>query len=281
MKNEKYQEGEIFALSLNAEETEAKQFKPPYAFGRLIAINPSKDTIVEIFKYHGEMTNNIKKIMSSGRLFDPVSVIDYARKKRWRRIYFDSDYTYEKGRFSEVKLSLGKLVWEGGNTRLMRADEIGKYEEYILYAPIQLEERIRKALGMNEPKPLSNPASPMLQEKEAIHDLNKIIEPFFYSENEGNILSLDCDGVYKHELFELRSHEGFCGNGYDWTSLAMTYIDLIKPDLKEWIKFEPEAGMFCVYSDNKELMKEFIIGFKDTCEDENLVRNLFFQTKLY
>lgn len=280
MKNERYQEGEIFALSLNEEETEIRQFTPPYAFGRLIAINPSKDTIIEIFQYHGEMTDDIEMIKSSGRLFDPVSVIDYARKKRWRRIYLDSDYSYEDGKFSKVKLALGSLVWEGGNTRLMREDEKGKYEEYILYAPVQLEEKIRKALGMNLPKPVKDTLSQMPQEKDIIYDLNEIITPFSYVENERTLLSLDCSSEYKKELFELRLQEGYVGNGYDWTSLAMTYIDKVKPNLEEWIKFDPEAGMFCAYSDNEELMREFAIGFKEACEDDNLIRKLFLQTEL-
>ncbi len=52
MKKKNYQEGDLFALSLSKNAEEIKEFKAPYAFGRLIAINPSKDMIVEIFKYY-------------------------------------------------------------------------------------------------------------------------------------------------------------------------------------------------------------------------------------
>ena len=49
MRKVKYKEGDIFAVSLAKSEENIIKFLPPYAFGRIIAIFPSKDQIVEYY----------------------------------------------------------------------------------------------------------------------------------------------------------------------------------------------------------------------------------------
>ena len=53
-----------------------------------------------------------------------------------------------------------------------------------------------------------------------------------------------------------------------------------KTELIEIIKFDPEADMFCVYSSNPDALKSFIIAFKETCENETLIQDLFLRAEL-
>lgn len=146
MNRKKYVEGDYFALSLCEDEKSLSEFSEPYAFGRLIGINPSKDMIVEIFNYYGKMVEDIEILKQSGRLFQPVSVINYRKNNRWRLLKRDLDYNREIGGYYDVKFDMGNLIWEGGKTRRMLSEEVGKYEKMIFYVPVQLEEKIRNAI---------------------------------------------------------------------------------------------------------------------------------------
>ncbi len=85
---------------------------------------------------------------------------------------------------------------------------------------------------------------------------------------------------YKADVFRTREDEGFEGNGYDWTSLAQVFVDESEPNWAGIIMFDPEASMFCAYSDNKEALKNFAIAFKNTCENDILIRDLFSRAEL-
>ena len=87
-------------------------------------------------------------------------------------------------------------------------------------------------------------------------------------------------GEYKAEIFQAREDEGFEGNGYDWGALAKVFLEEQKTELIEIIKFDPEADMFCVYSSNPDALKSFIIAFKETCENETLIQDLFLRAEL-
>jgi hypothetical protein len=38
--------------------------------------------------------------------------------------------------------------------------------------------------------------------------------------------------------------------------------------------------MFCAYSSNSEALKQFILGFKEACENESLIQDLFSRAEL-
>jgi len=80
---------------------------------------------------------------------------------------------------------------------------------------------------------------------------------------------------YKKELFLTRRNDGFTGSGYDWESLAQTLIKEMAPDLQEVILFDSEHGMFCAYSDNADELRCFVILFKETCENDSVIADLF------
>jgi hypothetical protein len=153
MKSHKVNEGDYFALSLSETEEEILNFKEPYAFGRVVAILPAKDQIVEIFKYHGSMTDDVEMLKNSGRLFPPVSVAAALHYGRWKVVKSDPSYTRKDADFDNIKfaMTLGQprhmwQIWQGGITRKASPEELNGVENFIIYIPIQLEKRIRKEL---------------------------------------------------------------------------------------------------------------------------------------
>ena len=112
------------------------------------------------------------------------------------------------------------------------------------------------------------------------NNFEQSIKPFFWVEHEKSVSVCLNVGEYKTEIFQAREEEGFEGNGYDWGSLAKVFLEEQKPELIEVVKFDPEADMFCVYSSNTDALKTFIIAFKETCENETLIQDLFSRAEL-
>ncbi|NPD55549.1 hypothetical protein EEL40_13305 [Muribaculaceae bacterium Isolate-083 (Janvier)] len=106
------------------------------------------------------------------------------------------------------------------------------------------------------------------------------IKPFFWVEHENSVSVCLNVGEYKDEIFQTRENEGFEGTGYDWASLARVFLDELEPKLIDIVQFDPEADMFCAYSDDKEALKTFIIAFKNACENETLIQDLFSRAEL-
>ncbi len=109
----------------------------------------------------------------------------------------------------------------------------------------------------------------------------KDIAPFFLAEDE-EVASICLDaGEYLQDIFDTRADEGFEGNGYDWTSLAQLFLDEQCADLQGRIYFDPEADMFCVYSNDKDAAADFILRFKKACDDKSFIADLFGRAELY
>jgi len=110
-------------------------------------------------------------------------------------------------------------------------------------------------------------------------DFAKQIAPFTWDELDGNIsVTMYTSHKYKKDLFKTRKSEGFDGSGYDWESLAQVFLQEEVPDLLEKIDFDSEHLCFVAYSTDKEAMKRFIVMFKETCEDEKLITDIFSRT---
>lgn len=84
-------------------------------------------------------------------------------------------------------------------------------------------------------------------------NINEKISPFnllVYDEDPQNVrgsLIYQPDGEYRQEGFDTREEEGFEGNGYDWESLALVFLEEKMPKLSDAIDFDPEGSMFCAY----------------------------------
>ncbi|GGG88965.1 hypothetical protein GCM10007415_23820 [Parapedobacter pyrenivorans] len=111
-------------------------------------------------------------------------------------------------------------------------------------------------------------------------DFKENIKPFFWVENISSTSVCLNTGSFKPEIFETRADEGFEGNGYDWTSLAKVFLDERYADLTDKVKFDPEAAMFCAYSSDPDALKTFIIAFKEACENETLIQDVFSRAEL-
>ena len=111
-------------------------------------------------------------------------------------------------------------------------------------------------------------------------EFEKEIAPFGWVEHDAHASVCLTAGKYHQEVFDTRAEEGFEGSGYDWESLARVFLDEQCPQLAAEISFDPEAGMFCVYSKNREALREFILRFKAACEDRALILDLFQRAEL-
>lgn len=116
---------------------------------------------------------------------------------------------------------------------------------------------------------------------DAVEDEHTDIAPFKLVDQGERGMSLILPvGSYLTELFASRADEGFEGSGYDWTSLAFVYLAEQMPDLEGIVRFDPEGSMFCAYSSDREALKAFAVGFKQACENEALIRDLFSRAEL-
>ncbi len=107
------------------------------------------------------------------------------------------------------------------------------------------------------------------------------VKPFQLIEHDsGNTSMILNVGMYKHDIFDMRADEGFEGNGYDWASLAAVFLAEKMPQLAGVVHFDPEADMFCAYSNNRAALQCFALAFKDTCEDDAVIRDLFSRAEL-
>jgi len=120
-----------------------------------------------------------------------------------------------------------------------------------------------------------------VEQDEDFLEVEETLDPFkLVSFNNGSISLILNVGGYKQEIFQTRGEEGFEGNGYDWGSLAAVFIEEKMPHLADIIRFDPEASMFVAYSDNKEAILSFAIAFKEACEDDLLIKDLFSRAEL-
>ena len=119
-----------------------------------------------------------------------------------------------------------------------------------------------------------------------LKELNEKIAPFtfmIFDENADDVWAsfiLYAVGDYLQDVFDTRADEGFEGNGYDWNSLALVFMEEKMPSLKSKLNFEPESSMFCVRSSDVKALEKFALGFKALCDDLELVTDLFSRAEL-
>ena len=112
-------------------------------------------------------------------------------------------------------------------------------------------------------------------------DFEQKISPFFWVEHEDSAsVCLSDVGSYKADIFAIRADEGFEGNGYDWGSLAAVFVQEQHPEWENLVKFDPEGSMFVAYSSDKKVLSAFILAFKQACEDNKLISDLFLRAEL-
>ena len=117
-------------------------------------------------------------------------------------------------------------------------------------------------------------------------NINEKIAPFnllVYDEDPQNVrgsLIYYPDGEYRQEVFDTREEEGFEGNGYDWASLALVFLEEKMPEISDAIDCDPEGMMFGAYSSKGDTVARFALGFKDFCDDIEAMKDLFSRAEL-
>lgn len=112
-------------------------------------------------------------------------------------------------------------------------------------------------------------------------DFDQQISPFFWVEHASSVsVCLSEVDTYKTDIFATRADEGFEGNGYDWGSLADVFLQEKHPEWVSIVKFDSEGSMFSAYSSDKKVLKDFIIAFKQACEDDQLLVDLLSRAEL-
>ena len=123
-----------------------------FAFGRVI--ETSSSVLVEIFKKIGSAKTSINEIVNSGILFSPLQIFwDGVIRKRWRIIGKTENYDkYKHSNYDKLRMIFGidgafRLKDFGTQKEMpIIREEFNGYEFSIVWFPIDLENRILKAI---------------------------------------------------------------------------------------------------------------------------------------
>ena len=115
---------------------------------------------------------------------------------------------------------------------------------------------------------------------EITENFERTIAPFFWVDHDESASVCLNASEYLQDVFDERAGDGFEGNGYDWASLAQVFLDEKCPHLLGKVDFDPEGSMFCAYSEDADALREFILKFKEACENRMLIADLFSRAKL-
>lgn len=107
------------------------------------------------------------------------------------------------------------------------------------------------------------------------------IEPFkWHSTEDQHTLYLETESHYLEDLFRTREADGFIGNGYDWEALSEIFLAEIYEGDDDSFEFDSEADMFIIYSEDGKSLSDFALAFREACEDEQLIADLFTRAEL-
>ena len=160
MKKNIIDSGEIFCIPLFMPKDDWKlktklsdeDLEKDFAYGRVI--ETSSSVLVEIFKKIGSAKTSISEIENSGILFSPLQIFwDGVVKKRWRIIGKTENYDkYKHSNYDKLKMIFGvdddfrlRHFCTQKETPITR-EEFNGYEFSIVWFPIDLENRILKAI---------------------------------------------------------------------------------------------------------------------------------------
>ena len=52
------------------------------------------------------------------------------------------------------------------------------------------------------------------------------------------------------------------------------------PELKATIHHDPEAGMYCAYATDADALRDFILKFREICDNDSLIKDLFLRVEI-
>ncbi|MCT4595462.1 MAG: Imm51 family immunity protein [Anaeromicrobium sp.] len=150
---------------------------------------------------------------------------------------------------------------------------LGKYD--------RAKKSFKRSLSLNPTEEIKDECDMFLYAiHQEIEERDNMIKPFFWVEHSNTASVCLNVGEYLQDVFDTRANEGFEGGGYDWESLARVFLDECRSDLKGTIQMDSEGSMFVAYSEDKLALRDFILSFKDTCENKTLIMDLFSRAEL-
>lgn len=154
--------GEIYAIPLFLSDfSDVKSFSKEkfeetdkqFVFCRIIEDLDGGGILIEVFDKIGNLSTSIQDIVSSKRLFSPITISGVGiYKKRWKKIGIQNDYDkFRDSQFSEITLVAGVGddvgLWKGGSDiGSINEQEASKHERWTVWRSSHLEKRILKAL---------------------------------------------------------------------------------------------------------------------------------------
>jgi hypothetical protein len=158
--------GEIFCIplfwldegydSVNKLKLKKEDENKLFSFGRVIEDMKGCGILVEIFNATGTMSLDYEKIITSGRLFKPLFIFWLPiKKKRWKIIYKTPNYNkFNDSNFNDISVVFGSYdelyleTLSSGKKVFITEEDAKKYEQSIIWHPIDLERRIGCELGI-------------------------------------------------------------------------------------------------------------------------------------
>jgi hypothetical protein len=156
-------EGDIYSIPLFlTSESVLKSFsrfkfglpEQKFCFCRLISDEGGSGILIEVFDYVGAFNSRIEDILSTPRLFNPISIAGLGiKKKRWRKIGETDNYDKEKdSKYSEITLIIGPKdnmrVWRNQQEYpLTEFTDVDSIEPFDIWPELQVENRIVKLLS--------------------------------------------------------------------------------------------------------------------------------------
>lgn len=265
--------GDIFCFQYNAD---------TYCFGRIIS-RLKNGTPAEIFDYVSNTPSISKEVLENvGRMFHPINLDIYALFDRrqmgdWRMIGKDKDFKPVNVENIFFAYGIGapyKKIDVYGNTTIITKEEAKDMPHFGFLNDFHIKELVKSKINKEYTDPLESKIK-----KVKNSDIADKIAPFILSESIDSVSVLLNVGSYKNHLFQEQLQNG-CGNGYDWSALAKIFMKERLPDVKDAIHFDPEADMFCAYSENKKALIKFAAAFHEMCENEDGMRELLSHVEL-
>lgn len=118
-------------------------------------------------------------------------------------------------------------------------------------------------------------------------NFEKQIEPFEFTDlqdgryvlslstNKFNVVTGECDRkTYKEGVFKTHEAQGFSASAYDWTCLAMVFMEETMPELRTSIAFSPADVRFAAVSYDKAALQRFAIAFHQMSRDDTVMSEM-------
>ena len=111
--------------------------------------------------------------------------------------------------------------------------------------------------------------------------INNKIEPFDFSCMEDGIATVCLnEGEYRTDFFQkYDDFETYYGCGYDWELFAESYVRKCFPEMTKDIESDSESGMFCIYSEQIEVLEKFALELKRVTEDLSTMERVWLEIR--